>query len=59
MKGSENSKAIVYFDCQDKMTGSIELSMIKEGDIWKIDSLGVPKFDKFTLPVVDTEITAE
>ncbi|MBR4091186.1 MAG: hypothetical protein IKK28_10000 [Mogibacterium sp.] len=59
MKGSETSKAIICFDYQDKMTGSIELSMIKEGDIWKIDSLAMPKFDKFTLPVLDTEVAAE
>ena len=59
MKGSETSKAIIGFDYQDKMTGSIEVSMIKEGDIWKIDSLAMPKFDKFTLPVGNTEVTAE
>ena len=59
MKGSETSKAVICFDYQDKMTGSIELTMIKEGDIWKIDSLAMPKFDKFTLPVGDTDVTAE
>ncbi len=59
MKGSETSKAIIGFDYQDKMTGSIEVSMIKEGDIWKIDSLAMPKFDKFTLPAGNTEVTAE
>ena len=59
MKGSETSKAVICFDYQDKMTGSIELTMIKEGDIWKIDSLAMPNFDKFTLPVGDTEVTAE
>ena len=59
MKGSETSKAIICFDYQDKMTGSVEVSMIKEGDIWKIDSLAMPKFDKFTLPVGNTEVTAE
>ena len=59
MKGSETSKAIICFDYQDKMTGSIEVSMIKEGDIWKIDSLAMPKFDKFTLPAGNTEVTAE
>jgi hypothetical protein len=41
------------------MTGSIEMTMIKEGDIWKIDSLGMPKFDKFTLPAGNTDVTAE
>ena len=49
MKGSETSKAIVGFNYEDKMVGTIELTMIKEEKIWKIDSLAKPKFDKFTL----------
>ena len=50
MKGSETSKAIIGFNYEDKMVGTIELTMIKEEKIWKIDSLAMPKFDKFTLP---------
>ena len=50
MKGSETSKAIVGFDYEDKMVGTIEMTMIKEDKIWKIDSLAMPKFDKLTLP---------
>ena len=49
MKGSENSKAIVGFNYQDKMIGTIELTMIKEDKIWKIDSLAMPNFDKFAM----------
>ena len=52
MKGSSNSKAVVGFDYQDKMAGSIELTMIKENSIWKIDALAAPKFEKFSLPQV-------
>jgi hypothetical protein len=37
------------------MTGTIELTMIKEDKIWKIDSLGTPKFDKFTLQQGDAD----
>ena len=48
-KGSDTAKAVVGFDYQDKMTGSIEMDMIKEGDVWKIDGLSSPKFEKFTL----------
>ena len=59
MKGSASSKAIVGFDYQDKMTGTIELTMIKENEIWKIDSLAIPKFDKFTLPQENSDQTAE
>ena len=50
MKGDATSKAILGFDFDDKMVGTIELTLIKENDIWKVDKLGVPKFDKITLP---------
>ena len=50
MKGSETSKAIVGFNYKDQMTGTIEMKMIKEDKVWKIDDLSMPKFDKFTLP---------
>ena len=33
MKGSETSKAVIGFDYQGKMTGTIELKMIKEDEI--------------------------
>lgn len=55
MKGSESSKAIIGFAYQDIMAGTIELKMIKEDKIWKIDSLAMPKFDKFSLPQEKTE----
>lgn len=50
MKGSETSKAIVGFNYVDKMVGTVEMAMIKEDKIWKIDNLSMPKFDKFALP---------
>ena len=59
MKGSENSKAIVKFDYQDKMVGTIDMNMIREEKIWKIDGLETPKFDKFTLPQTTVEQPAE
>ena len=49
MKGSETSTAIVGFDYEDSLVGTIELTMIKEDKIWKIDSLSKPKFDKLSL----------
>ena len=48
-KGSESSKAVVGFDYQGKMTGTVEMTMIKEDKIWKIDSLSSPSFDKVNL----------
>ena len=53
MKGSETSKAVVGFDYHDLMVGTIELNMIKEDSIWKIDGLGVPQFEKLSLPKAD------
>ena len=50
MKGSDTSKAIIGFNYKDMMIGTMELTMIKEDKLWKIDSLNMPKFDKFTLP---------
>ena len=58
MKGSETSKAVVGFEYQDIMAGTIELTMIKEESIWKIDSLAMPKFEKFTLPQGKSDQTA-
>lgn len=59
MKGGETSKAIVGFNYEGKMVGTIELKMIKEDKIWKIDDLSMPKFDKFTLPEGKEEKSAE
>ncbi len=59
MKGSETSKAIVGFNYQDKMVGTVELTMIKEDKLWKIDSLAMPKFEKFSLPQGNTAQPAE
>ena len=49
MKGSETSKAIVGFNYEDKMVGTMEMTLIKEEKIWKIDNLDLPKFEKFAL----------
>ena len=50
MKGSDTSKAIIGFNYKDMMIGTMELTMIKEDKLWKIDSLNMPKCDKFALP---------
>lgn len=50
MKGKETSKAVVGFDYHDTMVGTIEMTMIREDGIWKIDGLDVPKFEKINLP---------
>ena len=50
MKGKETSKAVVGFDYHDLMVGTIEMTMIKEDSIWKIDGLSTPKYEKINLP---------
>ncbi len=59
MKGFETSKAIVGFNDQDRMVGTIEMTLIKEDKLWKIDGLAMPKFDKLTLPQGIAEKPAE
>ncbi|MBR2548138.1 MAG: hypothetical protein IKF07_08110 [Eubacterium sp.] len=59
MKGSETSKAIIGFDYQDMMTGTIEMTLIREEKIWKIDGLGMPKFDKINIPQADSDKSEE
>ena len=41
------------------MAGTIELTMIKENDIWKIDRLGIPKFEKLKVPQMSTDQQSE
>ena len=49
MKGSETSKAVIGFNYEDMLVGTMEMTMIKEDKIWKIDGIAMPKFDKFTM----------
>ncbi len=49
MKGSETAKGIIGFKYEDKMEGTLELSLVKEEKEWKIDNMEMPKFDKFNV----------
>ena len=49
MKGSERSKGIVGFKYKDNLEGTIDLEMIREDKVWKIDRLASPHFDKVSL----------
>ncbi len=49
MKGSDTSKAVIGFNYEDMLVGTMEMTMIKEDKIWKIDGIAMPKFDKFTM----------
>ena len=62
MKGDKTSKGILAFSYDDNtvvMDGTIELTMIKEDDIWKIDKLAMPKFETFKLPQVEAALAEE
>ena len=54
MKGSDTTKALVGFNYQDKMIGTVELTMLKEDKVWKIDKRSRPKFDKIALGMRST-----
>lgn len=45
LKGKKDARVIISFDYKDKIKGTVELSMVKEGGEWKIDGMGFPKFD--------------
>lgn len=58
-KESEAATAIVGFDYEDRVVGTIRLKMIKEDKTWKIDSLAKPKFDKLSFPKKKAAQSAE
>ena len=49
MKGSERSKVVVGFKYRENLDGTIDLDMIREDKVWKIDRLASPHFDKVSL----------
>lgn len=44
LKSKENAAVILSFNYEDKLIGTIEISMIKEEGQWKIDGIEFPKF---------------
>lgn len=46
LTSNENAKIILSFDYDDKLIGSIEVSMVREDGKWKINGLNSPKFNK-------------
>lgn len=47
MKGSENVSVILSFNYKEKLTGTIEISMIREEGTWLINGVEFPEFDSF------------
>lgn len=46
LKCKENALVIFSFNYDDKLVGTIELSMVREDGKWKIDELEFPEFTK-------------
>lgn len=46
LKNKGNASVTLSFNYEDKLVGTIELSMVREDGDWKIDELEFPKFDK-------------
>lgn len=46
LKSKDNASVILSFNYDDKLIGTIELSMVREDGEWKIDGLEFPEFDK-------------
>ena len=46
MKGKNGAEAVLGFNYEDKLVGTIEISMIRQDGQWKIDGLEMPEFDK-------------
>ena len=44
LKSKENATVILSFNYEDKLIGTIEISMIREEGEWKIDSIEFPEF---------------
>lgn len=44
LKNKENAAVILSFNYEDKLIGTIEISVIRDGGEWKIDSIEFPEF---------------
>ena len=49
LKGSDSAKGVVGFTYEDKVDGTVEVTMIREDKEWRIDTLNMPKFTKLEL----------
>ncbi len=49
LKSNENAAVVLSFNYEDKLIGSIEISMIREDGDWKIDTIKFPIFSEINL----------
>lgn len=45
MTGEENASVILHFDYDGRLTGRIDITLLKEDGEWKIDGLSYPQFE--------------
>ena len=45
VKGDDDATVILAFNYDDRLTGTLEISMVHEQDGWKIDGIELPEFD--------------
>ena len=45
MKGENNAVAILSFEYDEDLSGTMEISMTKEEKTWKIDDIQLPKLN--------------
>ena len=49
LKGSDSAKGVLGFTYEDKVDGTVEVTLIREDKEWRIDTLNMPKFTKLDL----------
>ncbi len=48
-KGKEQADVVIGFDYRSHLTGTVEITMLRDGLSWKIDSVSLPHFTKLSL----------
>lgn len=49
LTGKKQADVIIGFNYHDNITGTVTITMIKNGREWKIDGIELPSFDKLSL----------
>ena len=49
LEGTDRADVVLGFNYNEKLTGTIEINMIKEDGNWKINGINYPMFDKIDL----------
>lgn len=45
LTGSENASVVLHFDYDGRLTGRMDITLVKEDSEWKIDGLTYPQFE--------------